>query len=114
MPLYEKWYGPHGEPELLNGAVYGLTELNREAVKEAELVANPGCYPTATLLALAPLAEAGLIADVVVDANPGSPAPGAAPPRRWPAVKEGDDSMAYGVAGHRHTPEIAQELAGSG
>ena len=63
--------GAHGEPDLLDGAVYGLTELNREAIAEAELVANPGCYPTATVLALAPLAEAGLIEDVVVDAKSG-------------------------------------------
>jgi N-acetyl-gamma-glutamyl-phosphate reductase len=114
VPLYEKWYGPHGEPELLAGAAYGLTELNREAVKEAELVANPGCYPTATLLALAPLAEAGLIADVVVDAKSGVSGAGRGAAEEMAAVKEGDDSMAYGVAGHRHTPEIAQELAGLG
>ena len=114
VPLYEKWYGPHGEPELLAGAVYGLTELNREAVKEAELVANPGCYPTATVLALAPLAEAGLIADVVVDAKSGVSGAGRGAAEEMIAVKEGDDSMAYGVAGHRHTPEIAQELAGLG
>jgi N-acetyl-gamma-glutamyl-phosphate reductase len=111
VPLYEKWYGPHGEPELLAGAAYGLTELNRTAVKEAELVANPGCYPTATLLALAPLAEAGLIADLVVDAKSGVSGAGRGAAEEMAAVKEGDDSMAYGVAGHRHTPEIAQELA---
>jgi N-acetyl-gamma-glutamyl-phosphate reductase len=114
VPLYEKWYGPHGDPELLAGAVYGLTELNRAAVKEAELVANPGCYPTATLLALAPLAEAGLIADVVVDAKSGVSGAGRGAAEEMAAVKEGDDSMAYGVAGHRHTPEIRQELAGLG
>jgi N-acetyl-gamma-glutamyl-phosphate reductase len=114
VPLYEKWYGPHGEPELLAGAVYGLTELNRAAVKEAELVANPGCYPTATVLALAPLAEAGLIADVVVDAKSGVSGAGRGAAEEMAAVKEGDDSMAYGVAGHRHSPEIVQELAGLG
>ena len=59
LPTYEHWYGEHGAPELLEGAVYGLTELHRDAVREAELVANPGCYPTATLLALAPLAARG-------------------------------------------------------
>ena len=71
LPTYERWYGEHGEPDLLEGAVYGLTELYRERIAEAELVANPGCYPTATLLALAPLAEAGLIEDVVIDAKSG-------------------------------------------
>ena len=68
LPEYERWYGPHGEPDLLEGVVYGLTELNRDAVRSAELVANPGCYPTAALLPLAPLAEAGLVAGVAVDA----------------------------------------------
>ena len=71
LTTYEHWYGEHGAPELLEGAVYGLTELHRDADPEAELVANPGCYPTATLLALAPLAREGLIDDVVVDAKSG-------------------------------------------
>ena len=70
--IYERWYAPHGEPELLDNAVYGLTELGREGIRDAELVANPGCYPTAALLALAPLAERGLIASVTVDAKSGA------------------------------------------
>jgi N-acetyl-gamma-glutamyl-phosphate reductase len=114
VPLYEKWYGPHGEPELIADAVYGLTEFNRERIRTAELVANPGCYPTASLLALAPLAEAGLIADVVIDAKSGVSGAGRGAAEEMAVVKEGDDSMAYGVAGHRHTPEIGQELAGLG
>ena len=57
LPTYERWYGEHGAPELLEGAVYGLTELYRDELREAELVATPGCYPTASVLALAPLAE---------------------------------------------------------
>ena len=69
--VYEQWYGELVAPELLGDAVYGLTELYRDQIREAELVANPGCYPTATVLALAPLAEAGLIEDVVVDAKSG-------------------------------------------
>ena len=71
LPTYERWYGEHGAPELLEGAVYGLTELYRDELREAELVATPGCYPTASVLALAPLAERGLIADAVIDANAG-------------------------------------------
>ncbi len=69
--VYEEWYVPHTAPDLLPEAVYGLTELHREAIAGAGLVANPGCFPTATLLALAPLARAGLVADVVVDAKTG-------------------------------------------
>jgi N-acetyl-gamma-glutamyl-phosphate reductase len=110
LPTYERWYGPHGEPDLLDGAVYGLTELNREAVAEAELVANPGCYPTATLLALAPLARAGLIEDVVVDAKSGVSGAGRGAAEAMEVVKSRQDSKAYKVGAHRHTPEIAQEL----
>src|SRR5580693_10406930 len=68
---YERWYGEHPRPELMGDAVYGLTELHRERIADAAIVANPGCYPTASLLALAPLARAGLIADVVIDAKQG-------------------------------------------
>ena len=110
LPTYERWYGEHGEPDLLDGAVYGLTELNREAVAEAELVANPGCYPTATLLALAPLAEAGLVADVVVDAKSGVSGAGRGAAEEMEVVKSSDDAKAYKVGAHRHTPEIEQEL----
>jgi N-acetyl-gamma-glutamyl-phosphate reductase len=107
LPSYELWYGPHGEPDLLQGAVYGLTELYRPAVREAELVANPGCYPTATVLALAPLAEAGLVSDVVVSAASGVSGAG-----RGAAdfVEAAENFSPYGVDGHRHYPEIAQEL----
>ncbi len=112
--VYRRWYGEHGAPELLESAVYGLTELNRERIREAELVANPGCYPTASLIALAPLAERGLIEDVVIDAQSGISGAGRAAAERLQGVIEGDDSMAYGVAGHRHTPEISQELGALG
>jgi N-acetyl-gamma-glutamyl-phosphate reductase len=110
LPTYERWYGPHGEPDLLDGAVYGLTELYRERIAEAELVANPGCYPTATVLALAPLAAAGLIDDVVVDAKSGISGAGRGSARELESVKSSDDARAYKVEGHRHAPEIAQEL----
>jgi N-acetyl-gamma-glutamyl-phosphate reductase len=107
LPSYERWYGPHGDPDLLEGAVYGLPELGRDAVREAELVANPGCYPTAALLALAPLAEAGLLGDVAISASSGVSGAG-----RGGAdfVDVAENFSPYGVAGHRHYPEIVQEL----
>ena len=77
--VYEDWYGKHGAPELFGAAVYGLPELYREAVAGADLVANPGCYPTAALLGLAPLARAGAIADVVIDAKSGVSGAGRSP-----------------------------------
>src|SRR5262249_43829828 len=72
LPTSERWYGEHGAPELLEGAVYGLTELYRDELREAELVATPGCYPTASLLALAPLAERGLVAEARIVAMQGT------------------------------------------
>ena len=110
IPTYERWYGPHGDPDLLAGAVYGLPELYRDQIKDAELVANPGCYPTATILALAPLASAGLIDDVVIDAKSGVSGAGRGKADELGPVVEGDDSMAYATSGHRHQPEIVQEL----
>jgi N-acetyl-gamma-glutamyl-phosphate reductase len=111
LDTYAAWYGEHGAPELVADAVYGLTELHRERIAEAELVANPGCYPTASLLALAPLAAEGLIEDVVIDAKSGVSGAGRAAAEEMEEVKEGDDTRPYKVAGHRHTPEIAQELS---
>jgi N-acetyl-gamma-glutamyl-phosphate reductase len=111
---YERWYGQHGAPELLDGAVYGLTELHRQEVAGAELVANPGCYPTATLLALAPLARAGVIEDVVVDAKSGVSGAGRAATETTHFVSADENVSPYGVAGHRHAPEIDQELAALG
>ncbi len=110
LDTYARWYGEHGAPELVPDAVYGLTELHREAIAGAELVANPGCYPTASLLALAPLAAEGLIEDVVIDAKSGVSGAGRAAADEMAAVKESDDTRPYKVTGHRHTPEIAQEL----
>jgi N-acetyl-gamma-glutamyl-phosphate reductase len=110
LEAYAHWYGEHGAPELLGDAVYGLTELHREAIAGAELVANPGCYPTASLLALAPLAAEGLIEDVVIDAKSGVSGAGRAAAEQMEAVKKSDDTRPYSVTAHRHTPEIAQEL----
>jgi len=111
---YERWYGEHGAPELLEQAVYGLPELYRERVAGADVVANPGCYPTATLLGLAPLARAGLIADAVVDAKSGVSGAGRAPTETTHFVSADENVTPYGVGGHRHAPEIEQELAALG
>ena len=111
LPLYEKWYGAHGQPELLDGAVYGLPELYREQVRAAELVANPGCYPTASVLALAPLAEQGLIADLVINAMQGISGAGRGGGDEMHYVTLSENAYAYKVDAHRHSPEIAQELA---
>jgi N-acetyl-gamma-glutamyl-phosphate reductase len=112
--LYEDWYGEHGAPELIGGAAYGLTELNREQVAAADLVANPGCYPTATMLALAPLAEAGQIEDVVIDAKSGVSGAGRDASEKTHFVTADENVTPYGTEGHRHEPEIQQELEALG
>ncbi len=109
--VYREWYREHPQPGLLDGAVYGLPERYREQIGGAEIVANPGCYPTATLLALAPLAAAGLIGDVVVDAKSGVSGAGRAATEQTHFVTVDENVSAYGVPRHRHTPEIEQELA---
>jgi N-acetyl-gamma-glutamyl-phosphate reductase len=111
LETYARWYGEHGAPQLVPEAVYGLTELHREAIAGADLVANPGCFPTASLLALAPLAAEELIEDVVIDAKSGVSGAGRTAAEEMAVVKESEETKPYKVAGHRHTPEIAQELA---
>ena len=112
--IYEDWYQPHGAPALFGTGVYGLPEVHRDAIAGAGLVANPGCYPTATLLGLAPLARAGLIGDVVVDAKSGVSGAGREPTATTHYVSADENLTPYKVSGHRHTPEIEQELAGLG
>jgi len=114
LATYEEWYKPHPAPQLLDDAVYGLPELYRERLRGAALVANPGCYPTATILALAPLASAQLIRDVVVDAKSGVSGAGRAATDKTHFVTVDENVSAYGVPRHRHTPEIEQELAALG
>ena len=109
--VYEQWYGPHGAPELLDGAVYGLPELHRDSLHGADLVANPGCYPTAALLGLAPLAREQLIADVIIDAKSGISGAGREPTATTHFVAADENLTPYKVDAHRHTPEIEQELA---
>jgi N-acetyl-gamma-glutamyl-phosphate reductase len=111
---YAAWYGEHGAPELFGEAVYGLPELRREQVAAADLVANPGCYPTATLLALGPLARAGLVADAIVDAKSGVSGAGRQATQTTHFVSADENVTPYGVGRHRHMPEIEQELAALG
>ena len=106
--LYERYYQPHAAPALIADAVYGLTELHREAVREAELVAAPGCYPTAALLALAPLRT--LAKDAVVDAKSGVSGAGREATGTTHFVSVDENFNPYGVEGHRHRAELEQEL----
>ena len=108
--VYELWYQEHQAPDLLEEAVYGLPERYRDQIREADLVANPGCYPTAGLIALAPLARTGLIEDVVIDAKSGVSGAGRAATEKTHFVTVDENVNAYGVPRHRHTPEIEQEL----
>ena len=112
--LWEQWYGmSHVCPELLAEAVYGLPEMNREQIKGAKLVANPGCYPTAVTLGYMPLIEAGLLAPDGLVADVKSGVSGAGRKAAIPALMGecGESFKAYGVPGHRHLPEISQSLA---
>ena len=113
---YQRWYGyTHPAPELLQEAVYGLTEFARERLRGARLVSNPGCYPTASLLALAPAVRAGLIGDdVIVDAKSGVSGAGHNVDEAYLYGTIDENVRAYGVPRHRHTPEISQELTSLG
>lgn len=108
-----KWYGqPHGAPQLLPQAVYGLPEVNREAIKDARLIAVPGCYPTATQLGFLPLLEAG-IADttrLIADCKSGVSGAGRGAKVSSLLTEASESMMAYAVKGHRHLPEINQGL----
>ena len=112
VPTYEKWYGhEHTDVENLKDAVYGLPELFRDKLKGADLVANPGCYATATILACAPLMKAGVIEkDIDVDAKSGTSGAGMTPSARTHHAFCGESIIPYGVGTHRHTPEIEMAL----
>jgi N-acetyl-gamma-glutamyl-phosphate reductase len=112
LTAYEEWYGDHGAPDLVGRSVYGLPELHREQIAGADLVANPGCYPTAAILALAPLARAGALDDVVIDAKSGVSGAGREPTHGKHFVTVDETVTPYKVGAHRHTPEIEQELDG--
>ena len=112
---WEKWYGmQHACPEWVAKAVYGLPEMNRAAIRDARLVANPGCYPTAVQLGFKPLVEAGLgeVEHLVADAKSGVSGAGRKAETHILFSEASDNFKAYGVPGHRHLPEIRQGLAG--
>jgi N-acetyl-gamma-glutamyl-phosphate reductase len=111
---WEKWYGmSHACPDLVEEAVYGLPEVNRDKIKHARLIANPGCYPTAVQLGFIPLLEAGVVEQGSLIADSKSGVSGAGRKAEVHALfsEAGDNFKAYGVAGHRHLPEIRQGLA---
>jgi N-acetyl-gamma-glutamyl-phosphate reductase len=114
MATYEHWYGQHGAPELFDEGVYGLTEMYREKLRTAKLVATPGCYPTASVLALGPLAEKGLLEDVVVNAMQGTSGYGRGSDDLVHFSAMTENAFPYKTEGHRHRPEIEQELAALG
>ena len=112
--VYADWYGrEHGAAALLEGAVYGLTELRRDAIAQARLVANPGCYATAAQLPLVPCLAEGLIdaGDIVIDAKSGVSGAGRQARESSLHAEVAEGIHAYGIAGHRHVPEIEQELS---
>jgi N-acetyl-gamma-glutamyl-phosphate reductase len=114
MATYRRWYGEHGAPDLFGTGVYGLTEIHREELREAKLVATPGCYPTASVLGLAPLAERGLLADVSISAMQGTSGYGRSSDDLVHFSSMTENAFPYKTEGHRHRPEIEQELAALG
>ncbi len=114
--VYETWYGTkHTDAARLDEAVYGLPELHRQAIRDARLVANPGCYPTGAILALAPLLRDDLIepASIVVDAKSGVSGAGRQNKTEFSFCEVNESVRAYSLGVHRHTPEIEQELSGA-
>lgn len=113
VDIYEQWYKiKHASPQFIEEAVYGLPEINREKVKAARLIANPGCYPTCSFLSIYPLAKEGLIDvnTIIIDAKSGTSGAGRSA-RTANLYCEVNESMkAYGVASHRHTPEIEEQI----
>ena len=110
---YEEWYGiKHQSPEFIDEAVYGLCEINREDIKKARLIANPGCYPTCSTLSIYPMAKEGLIEmnSVIIDAKSGTSGAGRGAKVNNLYCEVNENIKAYGVATHRHTPEIEEQL----
>lgn len=113
VKVYEDWYGiEHKSPQFIEEAVYGLCEFNREKIKGARLVANPGCYPTCSFLTIYPMAKAGLIdmKSVIIDAKSGTSGAGRGAKVQNLFCEVNESIKAYGVASHRHTPEIEEQL----
>ena len=112
--IYEQWYGiEHKSPQYIEEAVYGLCEINREQVKKARLVANPGCYPTCSTLSIYPMAKEGLIDvnTIIIDAKSGTSGAGRGAKVNNLFCEVNENMKAYGVATHRHTPEIEEQLS---
>lgn len=110
---YNEWYGEHPCTELLNNAVYGISELNKEDISEAKLVANPGCYPTSAILPLAPLLKNGIIHEnnIIIDSKSGVTGAGRSPSLDTHFSEVNEGFKAYKVGEHRHRPEIEQQLS---
>lgn len=114
LSVWEKWYGmQHATPELVEVAVYGLPEINRQQIKQADLVANPGCYPTAVTLGLLPLLESGVadLSSIIADCKSGASGAGRKANVGTLLSEASGNFKAYAVDGHRHQPEIAQTLS---
>lgn len=114
VATWEKWYGmSHACPELIAEAVYGLPEMNREQIRKARLIANPGCYPTAVQLGFMPLLQAGVVdaSSLIADAKSGVSGAGRKAEVHSLFAEAGDNFKAYAVGGHRHLPEISQGLS---
>ncbi len=112
--VYEAWYKVlHPAPDWLEKAVYGLSEIYKEEIKKAQLIANPGCYPTASLLPLVPLLKKGLVRpkEIIIDAKSGASGAGRSPKLQLIYCEVNENFYAYNIAQHRHTPEIEQELS---
>ena len=114
VAVYEEWYKlRHGAPQFIKEAVYGLPEINREKIREARLIANPGCYPTCSFLTVYPLVKEGLIdpSTLIIDAKSGTSGAGRGAKVANLYCEVNESIKAYGVAGHRHTPEIEEQLS---
>ena len=114
VATYESWYGiEHKSPQFIEEAVYGLCEINRKDIKNARLIANPGCYPTCSTLSIYPLAKEGLIdmSTVIIDAKSGTSGAGRGAKVDNLYCEVNENIKAYGVANHRHTPEIEEQLS---
>ena len=114
ISIYEEWYKiPHASPQFIEEAVYGLPEINRESIKNARLIANPGCYPTCSFLSVYPLAKEGLIdmSTMIIDAKSGTSGAGRGAKTDSLYCEVNENIKAYGVASHRHTPEIEEQLS---
>ncbi len=112
--VYEKWYGiEHKAPQYIEEAVYGLCEVNREKIKQARIIANPGCYPTCSFLSIYPCVKEGLIDPntIIIDAKSGTSGAGRGAKVDNLFCEVNENIKAYGVAGHRHTPEIEEQLS---